>query len=111
MQTDPIKAKPTAKARSTPATIQAAHRPAHTPVRFSELDDDAFLRQGQIVPDIIPVAASTWLLWVRKGITPKPHKIGTGVTAWRVGDLRAFLAKQQGDNINAKADANEGAAS
>lgn len=75
--------------------------PANTPVRFSELDDGVFLRQGQIIPDVIPVAATTWSLWVRKGIAPKPHKLGPGVTVWRVGDLRAFLAKQQGGSGNA----------
>jgi predicted DNA-binding transcriptional regulator AlpA len=86
---------PTATKKTSKKTAPAAR----APVRFSELDDSAVLRQNQIIPDLIPVGASTWLLWVRNGHAPKPHKIGPGVTVWRVGDLRAFLAKpqQQGD--------------
>ena len=46
-----------------------------------------FLRLHQVLK-IIPVSASKWWDGVSKGEYPKPIKISTGVTAWRVADIK-----------------------
>jgi predicted DNA-binding transcriptional regulator AlpA len=64
---------------------------------FSQLPDDAFIREAQIVNSgktaaaLLQVSSSTWWRWVRAGIAPRPTKFSAGTTAWRVGDLRDFL--------------------
>jgi prophage regulatory protein len=64
---------------------------------FSQLPDDAFIREAQIVNSgktaapLIQVSPSTWWRWVRAGFAPRPSKLSVGVTVWRVGDLRQFL--------------------
>ena len=46
------------------------------------------------MPPVIPVSRSTWRRWVKAGIAPQPVKLSVGVVAWRVGDLREWLAAQ-----------------
>ena len=45
-------------------------------------------------PPLIPISRSTWRRWVKAGIAPQPVKLSAGVVAWRVGDLREWLASQ-----------------
>jgi predicted DNA-binding transcriptional regulator AlpA len=45
------------------------------------------------IPAIIPVGKSTWWAGVKDGRYPKPVKLGPRVTAWRVEDIRALIAK------------------
>ena len=44
-------------------------------------------------PAIIPVGRSTWWAGVRSGRYPAPVRLGPGVTAWRVEDIRALIAE------------------
>ena len=66
------------------------------------LPDAGFMRLSQIVgdpkatppvPPVIPVSRSTWWNGVKSGLYPKPVKLGPGVTAWRVEDIRALIAQ------------------
>ena len=41
----------------------------------------------------IPVSKSTWWAGVRSGCYPKPVKLGPRITAWRVEDIRALIAR------------------
>lgn len=41
---------------------------------------------------VVPVSRATWLAWVHNGKAPKPVKIGPRAVAWRVEDVRAFVA-------------------
>ena len=66
---------------------------------FDTLSDSAFIRQSQLVqnsksPASPPVPFSAPTLWrkVAAGTFPKPVKLSARVTAWRVGDVRAWLA-------------------
>ena len=54
-----------------------------------------FLRLAAILgPDgPIPVSKSTWWSGVRSGRYPKPVKLGPRITAWRVEDIRALIAR------------------
>jgi predicted DNA-binding transcriptional regulator AlpA len=65
------------------------------------LPETGFLRLPQIigdrtanppVPAIVPVARSTWWKWVRNGTAPAQVKIGPRASAWRVSDIKDFIA-------------------
>lgn len=64
-------------------------------VEFAQLSDTAFVRVTQIVGPLVPCSHSTWWRYVKAGNAPQPIKISPGVTAWRVGDIRAWLAGHQ----------------
>ena len=64
------------------------------------LPETGFLRLPQIIgdpkkglPPIIPVKKTCWWDGVKAGRFPKPVKLGPRVTAWRVEDIRALIAK------------------
>lgn len=61
-----------------------------TQIDFPNLPDCAIVRQRQIVP-LIGLSASTLWRYVRSGKFPKPFKVGANSTAWRWGDVRAWL--------------------
>ncbi len=64
------------------------------------LPETGYLRLPQIVgdrkmgiPPLIPVSRSTWWEGVRTGRYPRPTRsLGARITAWRVEDIRAFIA-------------------
>ncbi len=69
------------------------------------LPETGFLRLPQIIgdpkaepplPPIIPVKKSCWWAGVASGRFPKPVKLGPRITAWRVEDIREWLAKAGG---------------
>jgi len=51
-----------------------------------------FVRLKQIIAPYgpIPVSKSTWWAGVKDGRFPKPKKLGSRVTVWRVEDIRAL---------------------
>lgn len=51
-----------------------------------------FVRLPQVLAHV-PVGKSTWWAWVKTNKAPQPVKLATRVTAWRVEDIRAFIAK------------------
>jgi predicted DNA-binding transcriptional regulator AlpA len=75
---------------------------------FETLPDSALVREKLIIgkannsggngqtqsPCLIPVSRSTWYRMVKAGQAPAPIKLHTGVSAWRVGDLRGWLASR-----------------
>lgn len=59
-----------------------------------------FLRLSQIIGNkknpssstpLIPVSKSTWWAGVKSGRFPKPIKFSSGITFWRVEDIRALI--------------------
>jgi prophage regulatory protein len=63
-----------------------------TPVGIDGLSDDAFVRLTNLIAfKLIPFSPSTLWRKVGKGEFPAPIKVSPGVTAWRVGDIRAWL--------------------
>ena len=65
------------------------------------LPESGFLRVRQIIgdptanppiPPIVPVARSTWFKWCKNGTAPAQVKIGPRASAWRVSDIRDFIA-------------------
>ncbi len=71
------------------------------PSNFDELPESALIRLASIVPSnqnphpLVAVSKSTWWRLVRARKAPQPVKLSAGVTAWRVGDLREWLAQAQ----------------
>ena len=75
---------------------------------FETLPNSALIREKLIIgavhksheempvetPRIVPVSRSTWRRMVKTGQAPAPIKLHTGITAWRVGDLRTWLASR-----------------
>jgi prophage regulatory protein len=67
---------------------------------FSKLDNDAYVRQSGLIRSrknpigIVPISAATLWRKVRNGTFPAPVKLSDRITAWRVGDIRAWLAQR-----------------
>ena len=90
--------KPTARktpiASSIPATI-------HHSV-FDALPDSAYIRESQLVqspkrpntPAPLPFSAPTLWRKVKAGTFCKPYKLSERVTAFKVGEVRAWMAAQ-----------------
>lgn len=54
------------------------------------LPETGFVRLPVILAHI-PVSRSTWWAGVKSGRFPKPVKLGSRTTAWRVEDIRALI--------------------
>lgn len=105
MQTKP-KATPTRKRHPDAALPRpsAARCTAAIP-NFDDLPDSALVRQAQLVRDPknptrpAPLPFSPATLWrlLAAGKFPSPIRMASGrITAWRVGDVRVWLASQTG---------------
>ena len=79
-----------------------AHRVTDAIPSFDELADTAYARLSQLIrdpkrptrPAPLPFSAATAWRKVREGTFPAPLKLGPAITAWRVGDVRAWLRAQ-----------------
>lgn len=61
-----------------------------TIIQTDKLPETGFLRVSDVLK-FIPVAESTWWAGVKKGIFPKPVKLTSKVTAWKIEDIRAYI--------------------
>ena len=69
------------------------------PSIFDALPDSAFIREAQLVqspkrpssPAPLPFSAPTLWRKVKAGTFPNPHRLSERVTAWKVGDVRAWI--------------------
>ncbi len=95
--------KPTAKQTPVSASIPAQSiKPAALIPSFDTLPDSAFIREAQLVqspkrpttPAPLPFSAPTLWRMVAAGKFPKPLKLSERITAWRVGEVRAWLNAQ-----------------
>lgn len=59
---------------------------------FGKLPEDGYVRQSQLIPSVLPVSAATLWRWVKAKKFPAPVKLSEHVTAWRVKDVREYLA-------------------
>lgn len=94
----------TAIAKAIPSANSAvtAAAPTVTPSVFDHLPDSALLRETDLVrspkrPNAtapLPFSAATLWRMAKAGTFPKPIKLSERVTAWKVGDVRAWIASQ-----------------
>ena len=69
---------------------------------FDALSDSAFIREAQLVqshkrpthPTLLPFSAATLWRKVKAGTFCKPYKISNRVTAFKVGEVRAWMTAQ-----------------
>lgn len=79
---------------------KAPPHPLLPPEAFAELSDSAWLRQKQLLRSnknpvgLLPFSGPTLWRKVAAGSFPKPKKLSARVTAWQVGEVRAWLAAQ-----------------
>lgn len=67
---------------------------------FDSLPDSAYIRESQLVqspkrpdsPAPLPFSGPTLWRKVKAGTFPRPLKLSDRVTAWKVGEVRAWLA-------------------
>lgn len=70
--------------------------------QFDKLPDSAFIRQAQLLGSVLPFSGTTLWRMVKGGQFPAPTKLGAGVTAWRVGTVRAWLQERESRAITSK---------
>lgn len=71
---------------------------------FETLSDSAYIRERDLVAHprrqgvvgLLPFSASTLWRKVSAGEFPKPQKLGAKISAWKVADIRAWMAQRQG---------------
>jgi len=61
---------------------------------FDTLPDSGYVRLAQLIPDVVPFSKPTAWRKVQAGTFPKPKKLSDRVTAWNVGEVRAWLNNQ-----------------
>ena len=61
-------------------------------VAFEQLPDSAYIRLRTLVETVLPFSAATLWRKCRRGEFPPPVRCSQGVTAWRLGDVRAWLS-------------------
>jgi prophage regulatory protein len=67
--------------------------PKSTNISFDNLSDDALIREKQLHDNqVIPFSASTLWRKVKKGEFPRPIKLSDQMTAWKVREIRQWLA-------------------
>lgn len=82
----------TATTRNLPRPAGAAIPPA--PTDLGGLADEAYIRLPAIRAIYGGVSHATIWRWVAAGAIPAPIRLSPRVTAWRVGDIRADLARR-----------------
>lgn len=70
-------------------------RKTHHTTTAGALPTGAYVRQRQLVPAIIPVSPSTLRRMVADGEFPAPVKLSKRVRAWRVDQVRQWLAARE----------------
>lgn len=70
---------------------QSASRLSH----FDSLPDSALVRV-QTLMQLLGIGRATVWRWAQQGKLPAPLKISGGITAWRVGELRAAMSVMGG---------------
>lgn len=64
---------------------------ASSPYATYYLPATGFIREAQLIPEVLPVSSPTLWRWCKSGKFPRPVKLGPRVTAWRVEDVRSWM--------------------
>jgi predicted DNA-binding transcriptional regulator AlpA len=54
-----------------------------------------YVRQSQLIPNILPFSSATLWRKVKDGSFPAPVKLSERITAWKVEDIRAWMIQIQ----------------
>jgi predicted DNA-binding transcriptional regulator AlpA len=96
-----MSSKPTSPKTPIASSIPAQKATIHQSV-FDALPNSAFIREAQLVqspkrpdtPAPLPFSAPTLWRKVKAGTFPKPAKLSQRVTAFNVGEVRAWMLAQ-----------------
>ena len=77
--------------------MSSKHR---TPV--DALPASGFVRQSVLLSQLLPFSAATLWRKVRAGTFPAPVKLSERVTAWRIEDVRSWMACRPSDQSSLK---------
>lgn len=69
---------------------------------FDGLPAEGYIRQAQLVPQVVPFSPATLWRKVKAGEFPKPRKLSGRITAWKVGDVRDWLQQRADDDGSAR---------
>lgn len=94
-----------------PLPVIPAVKAAIQPSVFDAMPDGAYIREAQLVPSpkrpdvAAPLPFSAPTLWrkVREGTFCRPYKLSERVTAWKVGEVRAWMAAQEAQSYDPSA--------
>lgn len=59
------------------------------------LPNYGYVRQSQLIPNIVPFSAATLWRKVKDGSFPAPVKLSAKITAWKVVDIRDWMISVQ----------------
>lgn len=82
-----------------------ARRAADAAIDFEKAADETLVRIADLVRDprrpgkatLLPFSKSSLERRVQAGTFPLPMKLGPRVTCWKLGDVRQWMAQQQGE--------------
>ena len=60
-----------------------------------DLPATGFVRQSRLIPGILPFSAATLWRLVKAGRFPAPVRLADRITAWRIEDVRQWIATQK----------------
>lgn len=67
---------------------------------YDQLPDDALIRSRQLVDcGLIPFSLPTLWRKTKAGSFPTAVHVSTGITAWRLGDIRVWLKDPEGYSV------------
>lgn len=89
--------------KRAPAAPSLAPKPVIQPSTFDAMPDGAYIREAGLVaspkrpgaPVPLPFSAPTLWRKVRELTFPAPVRLSERVTAWKVGEVRGWLASQE----------------
>lgn len=68
----------------------------------ASLPEEGFIRLNRLVPHIVPYSRATVWRKVQTGEFPRPVKLSERITAWRISDIREWMAAQVAGKEGAK---------
>lgn len=88
-----------------PTRSAIARRAADAAIDFSKAADETLVRIADLVRDprrpgkatLLPFSKSSLERRLQAGTFPQPTKLGPRCTCWKLGDVRQWLAQQQGE--------------
>ena len=76
------------------ATNTSAPAGGPSPKRRAPATSDAFIRQADLIPALVPFSPATLWRKVKSGDFPQPIKLSKAITAWRRADYEAWRDAQ-----------------
>lgn len=64
---------------------------SHLEILFAK----AYIRQAQLIPDILPFSSATLWRKVKSGDFPRPTKLSERITAWSTESVRIWLESKE----------------